>query len=204
MRRVLPHTVALWAALASPAAAAQVQVDRTCHSPGESVRLTGSGFFADAPYSVWREEQFLGTGSVDDAGMVTATFPAPATEGRWTVRVFDLLGRRGRAELNVRRPALEVVPEPRDARVQPVRLKLDGLGGGEPPVYLHWVEPSGRVRGPALLGRAAAPCGSLESAPRRLLPFRRAALGRWRLQIDTQERYDPEAVPRVVQTLRLR
>jgi hypothetical protein len=203
MRRVLPHTVALWVALASPAAAAQVEVDRTCHAPGAPVRLTGGGFFADAPYSVWRDEQYLGGGTVDDAGTISASFPAPDDEGRYTVRVFDVLGNRGRTALNVRRPSLELVPAPRDARRVPVRIRVWGLGGGEPPVYLHWVEPGGRVRGPALLGQAAAPCGALETEPRRLLPFRRVARGRWRLQIDTQQRYDPETVPRVVQSLRV-
>ena len=203
MRRVLPHTVALWAVLASPAAAAQVAVDRTCHAPGQSVRLTATGLWPDAAFTAWRDRTQLGAGTVDDAGVASATFPAPGTEGEYLLRVFDAVGNRGRTTLLVRRPTVAVTPRPVDARTAVVRFRVDGLGAGAPPVWLHWVDPQGRHRRSVRLGTAAPPCGALVSEPRRLLPFRGVARGRWRLQLDTQKRYDPESRPRVVQRLRV-
>ena len=200
MRRVLPHTVALWVVLASPAAAAQVSVDRSCHAPGETVRLTGSGFTPTLLYTATLDRVPLGAGFVDDAGGISATFPAPLVEGRSVVRALDALGNRGRADLSVRRPSVRIEPTPRDARTARVRFAVDGLGGGRP-VWLHWVGPGGSVRRSVNLGTGAAPCGELVTGPRRLLPFRRVTSGRWRLQLDTRERYDPETTPRAVQGL---
>ena len=190
----------MWVALASPAAAAQVSVDRPCHAPGETVRLTGTGFTPALLYTATLDNVPLGAGFVDDAGGVSATFPAPAVEGRSVVRAFDPLGNRGRAEVNVRRPSVQIEPTPRDARTARVRITVDGLGAGAP-VWLHWVGPGRTVRRSVSLGVGAAPCGALTTEPRRLLPFRRVTAGRWRLQLDTQERYDPQATPRAVQRL---
>lgn len=195
--------MALWAALAAPAAAAQVRLEQPCRAPGQSVQVTASGLAPMTPFAVNLGTVPIGSGWTDETGEMDAEFPAPKTEGVHAVRVLDLLGNRGRAELTVRRPSIRLWPRPRRDPRRKVRFVVDGLGGGEPSVWLHRIDPRGRHVDDIRLGRASGPCGGLRSRRVALLPADPRP-GRWRLQIDTRMSYDPAARPRVVQWIRLR
>jgi hypothetical protein len=76
------------------------------------------------------------------------------------------------------------------------------MGEGRPAVYLHTVDPRGRLRRTARLGRATGACGDLTSRRRTLLPFR-PVRGTWRLQLDPWRTYRRTTRPRVVQPVRV-
>jgi hypothetical protein len=187
--------------IAPAATAAQVRVDRACVPPRDPVAVSGAGFTPGVAFAVSVDGLPLGGGTVDDAGLVGASFPAPSATGAHVVVARDLQGNQGRARLRVARAAGRVTPLGAGARR--ARFAVEGFGPARPRVYLHWVTPGGRVRGPAVLGRAAGACGALR-VTRRLLPDARPARGAWRLQLDTRRSYSPRSTPRVVQNLRVR
>ena len=69
-----------------------------------------------------------------------------------------------------------------------VRFSVRGFRPGHP-VYLHYLAPGRHLALTVGLGFASGRCGTLTSSRRRLFPFRRLAVGDWRLQFDTQGRY---------------
>ncbi len=76
-----------------------------------------------------------------------------------------------------------------------MRFAAYGFGVATPPgapmptVYVHDVDPRGKLRRTISLGKGTTPCGTIAQTPlRRLFPFdpRR---GRWTLQFDTNRTY---------------
>src|SRR5688500_2882394 len=144
MRRVLSHTVVLWAVLCAPAAATQVRFEDSCRAPGEAVQVIGTGFTAGSPFATTVNLLPLGGGFVDELGSVAAAFPAPSIEGSYVVRIADLFGRRAEAKLTVERATVEITPIPRRADTARVRFVVRGLGQDGSSIYLHWAAPGGR------------------------------------------------------------
>lgn len=197
-------TIAAVVGGAAPAQAAEIRVDRACFADPQdrqdTIQLTGSGFTPSAPYQVILDGQPLmgGNGSTDAAGNMSGRFVAPS------VRTVSRVARQHRFRLSVR----EGVNEPttsftvsrlfasfKPATGNPtslrVRFSLYGFslqGDARPPVYVHYVGPSGRVARTTPLGNAAQACGFLRTSERRLFPFV-PHRGAWRLQFDTRKRY---------------
>lgn len=186
------------------ASAAEISVDRSCYAnPSDredTVQLTGSGFTPNAPYQVTLDGQPLtgGNGRTDAAGNVSGKFVAPS------VRTVSPTARQHRFRLGVQEGANEPVtsftvsrllasfrPATGDTTTLRVRFSLYGFalqGNARPPIYVHYVGPSGRVARTTRLGTAAQACGFLRTKRRRLFGFT-PRRGAWRLQFDTRKRY---------------
>jgi hypothetical protein len=199
----LVTTIALGAA-AQDARAAEVTVDRACFAdPADRrdvVQLSGSGFAPDADYQVTLDGQPLtgGTGRTDAAGNLAGRFVAPGvgTVSRIARQHTFRLGvqqgpNRPETRFTVSRLFASFKPTAGDPAALRVRFSLYGFslqGIATPPVYLHYVGPSGRVARTVRLGTAAQDCGFLRTGRRRLFGFTPRA-GSWRLQFDTRRRY---------------
>ena len=62
-------------------------------------------------------------------------------------------------------------------------------GASMPTVYVHYVDPRGKLRRTISLGAGTTPCGTIvQTTLRRLFPFN-PRRGRWTLQFDTSRTY---------------
>jgi hypothetical protein len=207
VHRVLANLVAPWALLALPAAAgaATVQTDLPCYLENRNVEVTGAGFDPGAGYTVLRDGQAIGNGTVPADGTVTGTFPSGALETGVAERGFDLTVTDGRneaaARFKVSRFRAEFAPSKGNPATLKVRFSVFGFGRSELPVYVHYLRPSGRSARTVRLGLTRGACGSIaRTRTRRLFPFR-PSRGRWRLQFDTRKAYRADAVPRIVRAV---
>ncbi len=197
-------TIGAVAGGAAPAQAAEIRVDRACFADPQdredTIKLSGSGFTPNAAYQVTLDGQPLtgGNGSTDAAGNMSGRFVAPS------LRTVSRVARQHRFRLSVQEgantPTTSFTVSRLFASFKPstgnptslrVRFSLYGFslqGDTRPPVYVHYVGPSGRVAQTTRLGNATQACGFLRTSRRRLFPFlpRRGA---WRLQFDTRKRY---------------
>jgi hypothetical protein len=207
VHRVLANLVAPWALLALPVAAgaATVQTDLPCYLENRNVEVTGAGFDPGAGYTVLRDGQAIGNGTVPADGTVTGTFPTGALETGVAERGFDLTVTDGRneaaARFKVSRFRAEFAPSKGNPATLKVRFSVFGFGRSELPVYVHYLRPSGRSARTVRLGLTRGACGSIaRTRTRRLFPFR-PSRGRWRLQFDTRKAYRADAVPRIVRAV---
>jgi hypothetical protein len=130
-------------------------------------------------------------------GRVAVPVPAPPLSGPLRgERTYELALVQGRTSattrLRVALPIAEISPTSRSPRTARVRFTAIGFGAGEktmPVVYVHYVDPAGRLKQTISLGRGASPCGTIKRSPlRRLFPFV-ARKGTWTLQVDTRRSY---------------
>jgi len=201
---VLVLTLFALAGGVTSASAAEIRVNRSCFADPsdreDTVQLTGSGFTPNAAYQVTLDGQPLtgGNGRTDAAGNVSGKFVAPS------VGTVSRTARQHRFSLGVQEGANQPVtsftvsrllasfrPATGDPTTLRVRFSLYGFslqGGARPPIYVHYVGPSGRVARTTRLGTATQPCGFLRTKRRRLFGFT-PRRGAWRLQFDTRRRY---------------
>jgi len=208
--RVLPHLGIAFAVLAAAAAAnaAMVQTDLPCYLENRVVQLTGSAFTPGASYSVLRDGQVIGGGTVASDGTVTGTFSSGTLDAGVAERSFDLAVTDGTNEATTRFRVSRFVAEFAPARGDPATLKVrfSFFGFGRPllPIYVHYLRPGGGVARTTRLGVTQGSCGSIpRTRMRRLFPFRPAA-GQWRLQFDTHRSYARTARPRIVRVVDVR
>jgi hypothetical protein len=206
-----PRATAPLAALAAlaltPAAAsaATAAVDRACYlqSPKARVTLTGSAFTPGRPFRVEIAGQPVegAAGTVDEAGVARATFIPPAVPSGGTERTFtatvvqdDL---SAGASFSVTRFLVDFRPSTGTPATLHVRFSAFGFGllqahpltPAPRSVYVHYVDPAGKIRRTTKLGRTAGPCGHiLQTAKQRLFPFT-PRVGEWTLQFDTAQAY---------------
>jgi hypothetical protein len=190
--------VVLWAWAVAGAEAAEVRTDAGCYRPGDDVRLTASGFAPGSVFAALLDGRRLGGGLVEQGGAIQAAFPAPALrrgrrEERHAVGILDAAGGAATATFAVSVPSARVSPRPRDPRAATVRFLAYGMGAGRA-VTLTWLDPSGRARRTATLGRAEGPCGRITTRRRRLLPFAPRP-GTWQLRVRSSG--GPQVVLRV-------
>ena len=197
----------LLAALPATAGAAEISVNRACFADplerADTVVLTGAGFDAGAPYQVVLDGQPLagGGGTVRPDGTLGGSFTAPSVEVGSEEAVqheFELGVQQGANEpvtaFTVSRLLATFSPRSGNPRTLRVRFSVHGTGlagASAPPVYLHYIDPRGRLARTVALGRAGGPCGSLRTAPRRLFPFEVRRTGSWRLQFDSRPGFTP-------------
>jgi hypothetical protein len=202
MRRlaaVLPLTATLFAATAA-ADAATVGTDRACYLQTRSTNVTvnGSGFTAGRPYTVALDgSPLVGGGAATDAnGAMQGTINPPTLadaqhERTYTVGV-ESDGVAANTRFTVTKFSADFAPSARVAPDSRVRFSVFGfaLSSPDPDVYLHYVDPLGRLRTTVRLGRARGQCGSIHrTAQRKLFPFGAPRHGKWQLQFDTARTY---------------
>jgi hypothetical protein len=205
-RLVLAAALACLPAAPALALAAQptLTTDARCYLQGAPLRLTAGGLMPHAPLTVALDGQALryrdgSTPTADAAGTFASSFATPALasgveQQRHVLSVSDGT-RRPRARFTVTRPTgADFQPSAGDPRTLRARFTVWGfaLGGvdgtAHARVWLHWLDPSGKVRASAALGVTGGDCGTLTTAPRRVFPFDPEA-GRWLLVLDTLRRY---------------
>jgi hypothetical protein len=214
-RAALAAALACLLAASAPARAGAPQAtlgtDAHCYRQGAPLRLTAAGLTPDAPLTVALDGQALSyrdgsTPTADDAGAFQSSFatPAlgPAVEQQRHLLVVSDGTHRPRARFTVTRPpGAKFEPSSGDPRTLRARFSVWGFalpsagGGLTPPgarVWLHWLDPAGKVRANAALGVTGGDCGTLTTAPRRVFPFDPQA-GRWVLVLDTRRRYRVQA-----------
>lgn len=199
-------TGALAACLAAPggASAAAIAVDRACYpsTPEQAVTITGQGFDPGANYLVLVGGGVVGTGVTDASGNVKKTLgvPEPPESGKDANDAgYAVAVQQGAITVQTSFRAARVFgdfnPGSGDPRRLRVRFSAFGFGvataAGQPmpEVFVHYVDPRGKVKRTISLGRGTAPCGTIKrTALRKLFPFSPRP-GRWTLQFDTQRKY---------------
>ena len=185
-----------------------VVTDRPCYLEQKRVELTGAGFQPGATYTVARDGQPIGTGTVGADGSVAGAFGSDVLPAGIAEKSFDLSVSDGVNEANssFRVSAFRAMfsPSRGNARRLRVRFSVFGLLAEKLPVYLHYVRPDGTSARTVYLGRTRGACGSIaQTRKRQLFPFR-ARHGRWLLQFDTQTSYRTGARPRIVRAVTVR
>ena len=185
-----------------------VVTDRPCYLEQKRVELSGAGFQPGATYTVARDGQPIGTGTVGADGSVAGAFGSDVLPAGIAEKSFDLSISDGvnQASSTFRVSAFRALfsPSRGNARRLRVRFSVFGLLAEKLPVYLHYVRPDGTAARTVYLGRTAGSCGSIaQTRKRQLFPFG-ARRGRWLLQFDTQPAYRTGARPRIVRAVTVR
>src|SRR4051794_7453138 len=207
--RVLPHLLLAWGLLAAaPAGAAMVVTDRPCYLEKKRIELTGGGFQPGATYTVLRDGQAIGSGTVAADGSVAGAFGSDVLPAGIADRAYDLSVTDGtnQASSSFRVSAFRALFSPAhgDPSRLRVRFSVFGLLSEGLPVYLHYIRPDGTSARAVYLGRTRGACGSVvRTRQRKLFPFR-AHGGTWLLQFDTQADYHRNARPRIVREVKVR
>jgi hypothetical protein len=202
MRRIaaaLGLTVTLFADIAA-ADAATVGTDRACYLETRSTNVTvnGTGFAAARPYSVALDGTPLpGGGAATDAnGAMQGTISPPTLTEAQHERIYTVGvesdGVAANTTFTVTKFSADFAPSTRVAPDSRVRFSVYGFGlsSPNPQVFLHYIDPTGRMRATVRLGRARGQCGSIDrTARRKLFPFGVPRRGRWQLQFDTSRTY---------------
>ena len=202
-----PTLAAALAVMVWPAAAqaAELRVDKPCYADprqrADVVQITGTGFTPKATYQLTLDGRPVtgGTSDADATGAFRGRLAAPSLSalGSAPAHAFTLGAQEGAnaptTRFTVSRLSADFHPSTGDLRNLRVRFTLRGfaLGGrAQPPIYVHYIGPDGRLQATAKLGTGRGPCGSIpRTARRRLFPFRAAARGTWSLQVDTAKAY---------------
>src|SRR3954454_4057075 len=208
VQRVLPHLLLAWGLLAAaPAGAAMVVTDRPCYLEKKRIELTGGGFQPGATYTVLRDGQAIGSGTVGADGSLAGAFGSDVLPAGIADRGYDLSVTDGvtQASSSFRVSAFRALFSPArgDPRHLRGRFSVFGLLSEGLPVYLHYLRPDGTTARTVYLGATKGACGSVpRTRMRSLFPFG-AHAGRWLLQFDTQKSYRPGARPRIVRAVRV-
>jgi hypothetical protein len=205
--RLLAATAALLATAvaatgsAGAAARARIVLDPRCYLSGGSGLLTGSGF---RPSSTWTAKlsgtKRIGTGRIDADGKIRARFTAPLYHGTQGTRELTLSVSDGS---HVASTTFEMTPlsasfSPRVGDPASLRVRWRVLGlGPRHGVYVHYVQPNGKLKRTIRIGTTRGPCGALKTGPIALFPFR-YVYGTWTFQVDASRRYDTTTTPRLL------
>src|SRR3954452_25549443 len=207
VRRVLANLVVAWIVGLAPASAgaAPVQTDLPCYLEDRSVAVTGTGFTPGASFSVLRDGQAIGGGTVGPDGSVTGAFASGPLETGIAERAFDLTltygTKQAATKFTVSRFRAEFTPSRGNAATLRVRFSVFGVGHMGLPVYVRYLRPDGHSVRTVRLGSTKSVCGGItRTRMRRLFPFRPGA-GRWRLEFDTRQAFRRSAVPRIVRAV---
>ena len=209
VRRVLPNLLIAWCLCPVAAAhGAMIVTDRPCYLEQKDVGMTGAGFQPGATYSVLRDGQQIGSGTVAADGSVGGHFGSGALPAGIAEKASDLSVTDGtnQASSSFRVSAFRALFTPARGNPRQLRVRFSVFGMLSPqlPVYLHYLRPDGTVARTIYLGRTKGDCGSVpQTRKRKLFPFG-ARGGRWLLQFDTASKYDATARPRIVRAVTVR
>lgn len=188
-------------ALAATAQAkAKIALDPGCYLSNDKGALTGSGF---KPNATWTAKlagtKELGSGRTDGRGRIRARFTAPVYEGKNGTREMTLSvtdGPNVASTTFLMTPlTASFSPESGDPARLRVRWRVLGIGP-ERGVYVHYLQPNGKLKRTIRIGTSDSVCGALKTGPIALFPFR-YTFGIWTFQVDTARRWSARTTPRL-------
>jgi hypothetical protein len=191
-------------ALVAPASAgakAVIALDPACYLSSATGALSGSGF---TPKATWTAKldgtHTLGRGRVDKRGKIAARFTAPVYHGTSGLRTMTLSVTDGPhvAKTTFQMSPLAATFSPRTGNPATLRVRWRVLGlGPRHGVYVHYIQPNGKLKTTLRIGTTQGPCGTLKTGPIALFPFK-YTYGRWTFQVDTSKRYKATTTPRLL------
>jgi hypothetical protein len=188
-------------AAARSAARAKVVLDPGCYLSGGTGLLTGSGF---QPNAAWTAKlagtQQIGTGRIDARGGIRARFTAPRYHGTVGMRTVTLSVTDGPhvASTTFTMTPLTAGFSPRTGNPATLRVSWRVLGLGlHHGVYVHYLQPNGKLKRTLRIGTTRGPCGSLKTGPIALFPFR-YVYGTWTFQVDASSHFSKATLPRLL------
>ena len=198
---VLAAVALLAAAPAGAATQAKIVLSPGCYLSSGSGMLSGGGF---TPNGSWTAKlsgtQQIGTGRIDKRGRIRARFTAPVYHGTSGTRQLTLSvtdGPHVASTTFLMTPlAASFSPRTGDPATLRVRWRVLGLGEGRG-VYVHYLDPNGRLAHTTRIGTTRRPCGWLKTGPIALFPFR-YVYGTWTLQVDAHHTYSAKTTPRLL------
>ncbi|MCU0314383.1 MAG: hypothetical protein MUC84_10030 [Solirubrobacteraceae bacterium] len=202
---------ALGAALALPASAlgATAATDRACYvaasddAPAtDQVIVSGTGFTPGGNVNVLLDGKIIDVKPAAADGTISGRYPVPKPpQGGPTAhdRAYQLLLQQDGVLAQTSFRAVDVFGDVTlgsgDPRRMRVRFSAFGFaarqpaGAAMPALYVHYVDPRGKLRRTVPLGRAQGPCGTIRrTALKRLFPFA-PRNGDWTFQFDAQKKY---------------
>lgn len=198
---------ALAAVLALPAgaSAATVSTDRACYSAdgSDAVTVSGSGFAPGALVNILLDGKVAAsplTAGADGAVTTKLAVPNPPQGGptahdrAYALRLQQADDAGAAASTSF--SAVDVMADytPGNAStLGKVRFMAFGLGlkagSATPSIFIHYVDPRGKVKKTVALGKSKGPCGSIRRTKRMpVFPFNPRS-GKWLLQFDTSKKY---------------
>jgi hypothetical protein len=204
--RLLLIVATLAVTVPAAAEAATLDAGKSCYSNSALARLSGTGFAPESPIGFEINGRRLSeTVTSDAAGDVLVNYDPPRTrtERRLVIRATDSEGTSARTTIFVTRKRHVTAKPDSSPNVRTWRavLRLFGFGSGK--AFIHYVNPSGVHKKNVGLGRLQGPCGRLTTDERRVMPFDDPQFGIWKLQFDTQRRYDPDTANKRVIPVRV-
>ena len=187
------------AAVPAAASAATLQIDRSCYTRNQNVRVSGGGYQPNQVQTLFLGGRALGTLKADGGGAIAGHFPAPAPFRRATsVRTYVLTTSASTAGTPVAaRTTLQVVHT--NIRVTPpfitpgfVTYKALGFTYSHS-LYVHYIRGT-RLITTKRIGRLSAPCGSLTKKVLMFL-FRPVRAGLYMLIFDNSALYSSSYRP---------
>ena len=200
MKLCLSAVLAVCLAASSTASAATMTVEpkRSCHSSGETVTLTGTGFSPNGKVSVARDGQTLepllnSNPTGDFLGELTLYLRSGKDNRTYTATDVTDPAVRATRRMLVIAPVVNIRPPDLDVGLR-ARIGANGFATG-PVLYAHIIRTTGpdgkRLRGQKArnlrVGRLKGRCGKLLA--RKRLFSKRAPLGDYTVQFDTFRRY---------------
>ncbi len=180
---------------------AKIVLDPRCYLTNGGGLLTGTGF---TPNGRWTAKlsgtKQIGTGRIDARGGIRARFTAPQYHGTRGTRELTLSVTDGPhvASTTFLMTPLDASFSPRVGDPASLRVRWRVLGlGPRHGVYVHYVQPNGKVKRTLRIGTTRGACGSLKTGPIALFPFK-YSYGTWTFQIDTSLRYRTTTTPRLL------
>lgn len=179
----------------------RIVLDPGCYLSSGGGVLTGSGF---RPNGTWTAKlagtKKIGTGHVDARGAIRARFTAPQYHGTRGTRELTLSVTDGTrvASTTFLMTPLDASFSPRTGDPKRLRVRWRVLGlGPRHGVYVHYVQPNGKLKRTLRIGTTRGACGSLKTGPIALFPFR-YSYGTWTFQIDASRVYRATTTPRLL------
>ena len=189
-------TVATSAGGAPAAGAATLRTDTRCYQETQEVVVRGAGFTPLATINVARNGKVFASAQADANGAFIGKFVTPVTPDEVRERLYRLSATDtiNTAMTTYRSTKIFANFKPGSGNPATLRVRFTVFGFGlvrrRAPVYLHYVDPSGKGRRTIRLGTASGVCGRINrTKKRRLFPFE-ARRGRWILQFDTRRGYE--------------
>jgi len=205
IRRTIP-LIALAAAILAPAAAraATLQTDAACYLEKQPMQIAGTGFGALDPITL-TGPQIFESGAADAGGGFLISNPgvpapllgtvAPGTKSFTITAADGTSGASASVDVEV---ATFIFATSSGVKAPNARRTWSFSGFLQKPgaaIYGHF-RHGGKTFADFRFGVPKAPCGTLRlSAPG--IPVRRAAAGKWTVQVDFEKTYDTHAVPHV-------
>ena len=188
--------LAVAGALAAPAAAQAapaISLDRTCYVGGKPIKVTGSGFTANATVTLTGGASGQGTAGAD--GMFTTQVAAPTLSGNGIApKIFTLNAQEPQNPANTASVQFPVIRgfflTNAPISGKPTAKTTWRFAGFAPnqPIWGHF-RLKGRTERNYRFGTATGPCGTAVVRARRV-PVRKLRAGIWTLVLDQSAHYN--------------